>query len=673
MKSINKLFDFKPLFKLKPLSELAYNIWTTWDDDACNLFNRINPAIYKRYNHNPVKLLQLTSAERFNEISRDDSFLEHLNSVYNKFKLYMAKKKFNNELTVAFLAMEYGLHESLPTYSGGLGILSGDHLKAASDLGLSLFGFGLLYRYGYFTQEIDINGKQKEKYEENDWSSKPVSKVKDAAGNDLILTITLNGDKVFLKVWQLDVGNIILYLLDSNLENNSEKYRKITDHLYVSDREMRFLQELTLAFGAFELIRRFNINPSVYHLNEGHSVLIIIKRLEKLIKKDNLTFEQAREVINESTVFTTHTPVPAGNENFTMELVRKYLTDVLKGFEMDFDRFSKFASIPNNNNFSFSALAIRFSKYINGVSELHSKVSKDIWKSIFPELTADQIPIHAITNGVHIGTWVNPQISKLFEKYPDFISAPDDELWKIHQDSKKRLIEFILESTSCNEVLNTEHLTVGFARRFATYKRATLILEDKQRLLTLLNHPTKPVHFVFAGKAHPADDEGKSFIKELIDFAREHNVENKFVFIKNYNMNVARYLVQGVDVWLNNPIKPKEASGTSGMKAGMNGVLNFSVLDGWWPECYTQDNGWAITAGENILDPLLSNRLEANEIYDILEKEIIPLYYSQNDNGLSKEWILKMKYSIQDVTTQFNMNRVIQDYINDFYLHCSRK
>ena len=493
----------------------------------------------------------------------------------------MAKKKFNNELTVAFLAMEYGLHESLPIYSGGLGILSGDHLKAASDLRLSLFGFGLLYRYGYFTQEIDINGKQKEKYEENDWSSKPVSKVKDASGNDLILTITIN--------------------------------------------------------------------------------------------EDNLTFEQAGEVINESTVFTTHTPVPAGNENFTMELVKKYLTDVLKGFGMDFDRFSKFASIPNNNNFSLSALAIRFSKYITGVSELHSKVSKDIWKLIFPELTANQIPIHAITNGVHIGTWFNAQISKLFEKYPDFVSAQDDELWKIHQDSKKKLIEFICESTGCNEFLNTEHLIVGFARRFATYKRATLILEDKQRLLTLLNQSAKSVHFVFAGKAHPADDEGKSFIKELIDFAREHNVENKFIFIKNYNMNVARYLVQGVDIWLNNPIKTKEACGTSGMKAGMNGVLNFSVLDGWWPECYTQDNGWAITAGENIPDPLLRNRFEANEIYDIPEKEIVPLYYAQNNNGLSKGWILRMKYSIQDVTTQFNMNRVMQDYINDFYLHCSRK
>ena len=706
-----KKFYVRPTLpeQLKPLEELAQNVWSTWDVDAYRLFSRIDPVLFRQFNHNPVKLLQQVNEERLLELAQEDGFLNEMQSVNIKFLAYKnfegyfvdeneQKTNFDRDSTIAYFSMEYGLHESLPIYSGGLGILSGDHIKAASDLNLPLIGFGLLYRYGYFFQSIDVDGMQKEIYEENEWYSKPVKKITDDSGKEMILTIRIRNESIFMKVWKIDVGTVPIYLLDTNININNEKNQHITDHLYIADREMRLLQEIVLAYGSVELMKKLKISPKIYHLNEGHSAFLIVKRFKELILNEGYSFEQAHKIIRASTVFTTHTPVPAGNEKYHMDLVRSFLESDIQAIGKDFNQFAEQGKVEGSEDFWLPALAIRFSKYINGVSVLHSKVSKEMWHSIYPDLVETEMPIRAITNGVHIQSWLGRSITRLFDRYigPDYrhmgekrsiwknvLSIPELEIWEAHQQRKEQLISFIRNQvqkslsfqsgnfgnrTSIQHILNHTTLTVGFARRFATYKRANLILKDKDRLLKLLKNEKQPIQFIFAGKAHPADDKGKAMIKEIIDFARKHEVEDRFLFIENYDMNVARHLVQGVDVWLNNPIKPLEASGTSGMKAGMNGVLNLSVLDGWWPECYKSGNGWAITAGEAIADENIRDQLEANQIYELLENEIAPLYYQQDKNGVPKEWVKLMKQSIFDVGLGFNIHRMLRDYIDHFYL-----
>ncbi|MCD4820277.1 MAG: alpha-glucan family phosphorylase [Candidatus Cloacimonetes bacterium] len=694
--------------ELQPLMKLSQNIWSTWDMGAYLLFSRIEPVLFRKYNHNPVKLLQKISEKRLLELSKENGFLNEMHSVYEKFLSYKQfqghydkdgeKVPFPHDSIIAYFSMEYGLHESLPIYSGGLGVLSGDHIKSASDFNLPLIGFGLLYRYGYFMQKINIDGMQEEIYEQNEWFSKPVEKVKDKSDNELIISIQINNEDIYLKAWQVEVGNVLIYLLDSNINLNNEYNRQITDHLYDSNREMRILQEIVLAYGSIELMKKLNIKPKVYHLNEGHSAFLIVKRLEKLINEDKFSFEQAKELIRCSTVFTTHTPVPAGNEKFEMNLVKKYISSEIHKIGQNVDEFLNYGKVTGSQDFWLPALAIRFSKFINGVSKLHSTVSREMWHSIYPDIIEDEMPIKAITNGVHITTWLSRTITRLFDRYlgkdylhtaenktiwENVLSIPDLEIWEAHQQRKEQLISFIRnrlqESISFQgsrygdqvripHVLNQNYLTIGFARRFATYKRADLIIKDEERLLQILRNERRPVQFIFAGKAHPADNKGKAMIKKLIKFARENKVEDRFIFLENYDINVARHLVQGVDVWLNNPIKPLEASGTSGMKAGMNGVVNLSVLDGWWPECYKPENGWVIKAGENIADEELRDKLEANEIYDLIENEIAPLYYRTDKNGVPREWVQKMKYSIYDVGLGFNTHRMLRDYIDEFYI-----
>ena len=691
--------------ELAPLMELAQNLWSTWDPDAFQLFSRIAPLLFRKYDHNPLKLLQEVSTARLEELSNNQGFMHEMNAVYLKFTLYQNyegffvdasghKQSYPDDVHVAYFSMEYGLHESLPVYSGGLGILSGDHLKAASDLGIPLTGFGLLYRYGYFNQRISLDGLQQEEYIENEWYSKPIEKVKNADGTDLVFSIMLRGEKIFLKAWIAHVGKVPLYLLDTNLEQNKPHFRTITDHLYVADREMRILQEIVLAFGGMQLMQAIKLEPSVYHLNEGHSAFLIIKRLRKLVSEDGFSFDEAMDIIRTSSVFTTHTPVPAGNEGFDMRLVRFYLEEDIAACGMGFDEFSQFAVIPGSDLFNMSVLAIRFSTHINGVSKLHSAVSKEMWHPIYPALYEDEMPISAITNGVHVQSWLSRQMARLFDRYlgndylhkaenpavwANVMSIPEIEVWEAHRQRKEQLISFVRQRLQnslayrgdtyrVNTVLNPDYLLVGFARRFATYKRGALILRDKKRLLKLIRSESRPVQFIFAGKAHPADEKGKAMIKAIIDFAKEERIEHRFVFLENYDINIGRHLVQGVDVWLNNPIKPNEASGTSGMKAGMNGALNLSVLDGWWPECYTPENGWAIQAGEGIDNADVRDTLESNEIYDLLENEVARLYYDQDRNGLPRKWIQKMKHSIHDVGREFNMHRMLRQYLNRFYL-----
>ncbi|MCF7857726.1 MAG: alpha-glucan family phosphorylase [Candidatus Cloacimonetes bacterium] len=705
-----KDFYIKPKLpeNLQPLLELAENLWSTWNPDAYRLFSRISPTLFREFNHNPIKLIQKAPQEKFEKLAQESGFLNELDMVYKQFKAYQnyegyylqneSRKKFPAEFNIAYFSMEFGLHESLPIYSGGLGILSGDHLKAASDMGMPLTGFGLLYRYGYFNQNIDMNGNQTESYTENEWYSKPIKKVVDENDKDLIIIIKIRGEEISLKAWVIKVGKVSLYLLDSNLVVNKLQHRKITDYLYVSDRETRLLQEIVLAFGSLELIKKLQIEPTVYHLNEGHSAFLIVKRLQELMNDKGLSFEEAREVIRLSTAFTTHTPVPAGNESFDIKLVEYYLADVINSTKITFEQFKEYARIEHDKDFSLSVLAIKFAKHINGVSELHSLVSKQMWHPIFPNIYEDEMPINAITNGVHIPSWISRQMSKLLDRYigsdyehnadqdtiwDSVLSIPDIEIWEAHQQRKQQMITFIRKrlhnslmyksskfasSEKIKNVLSSNKLIIGFARRFATYKRANLILADKERLLKLIQDPERPIQFVFAGKAHPADELGKAMIKEIIDFAKAHQVESSFVFIEDYDMNVARHFVQGVDIWLNNPINPKEASGTSGMKAGINGIPNLSILDGWWPECYNSNNGWSITAGATKNVPQIRDTLDANEIYDILEYEIAPIYYNRNKNRIPSQWIGIMKNSIHDVGKQFNIHRMLRDYLVKSYL-----
>lgn len=691
---------------LEPVLEIAQNLWSTWNQDAYKLFSRIDSALFRKYNHNPLKLLHEVQSERLLELSQSSGFITELTSVYKKFQNYIKyegyfldenkqKQKFDPDFHIAYFSMEFGIHESLPIYSGGLGILSGDHLKASSDLAIPLTAFGLLYRFGYFNQKINLDGRQLEIYSENDWYSKPIEKVKDAEGNDLLIKIRLENEQLFLKVWLTKVGKVNLYLLDSNLKENPNHLRHITDHLYVSDRKTRLQQEIVLAYGGIELMEKLDFHPSVFHLNEGHSAFLILKRLQKLINEEKFSFEEAKNIVRASTVFTTHTPVPAGNEEFDSQLVKNFVEQDVLSFGYSFEEFSKFAKMPDNNNFSLSAFAIRFAKYINGVSILHSEVSREMWHSIYPNLYEEEFPISAITNGVHVQTWLSRQMTRIFDRYMGtgyqhmaenkdvwkiVKSVPDVEIWNAHNQRKSQLITFVrqrlqdslsyrgVSAQKVNTVLNPDHLLIGFARRFASYKRGALILKDKQRLLKLLRNDKKPVQFIFAGKAHPADEKGKAVIKSLIDFGKENGLDHRFVFLENYDINVARHLVQGVDIWLNNPIKPMEASGTSGMKAAMNGAINLSVLDGWWPEAFNKQNGWSITAGDNISDPQIRDTLEANEIYELLENEIINLYYDQDKNGLPLSWIKFMKNSISDVGSDFNMHRVLREYLNNFYL-----
>lgn len=694
---------------LSRLLDLAYNVWTTWDKDAYDLFSRIDPMLYRKCEHNPVKLLSEISNARLEELSKDSGFLYELNKVHSDYMDYLSfndtdfmykdrKWTVEHDKKCAYMCMEYGLHESIPIYSGGLGILAGDYLKAASDQAIPLTAFGLLYKYGYFSQKIKPDGMQEECYKIIDWETKPVTVVKNNDGNDLILKIDINSQDVYLKVWKINVGKIELYLLDTDIKQNPINIRSITHLLYEADRDKRILQEIVLAYGSMKLMDEINFKPTIYHLNEGHSAFIILELLRKYIKEEKFTFDQAKELIRASTIFTTHTPVVEGNEHFSKKLVEKYLKDKIIDAGFTLQEFDNLASIEGDTqNFWLPALAIRFSKYVNGVSKLHAHVSRGMWHKLYPNLYQSEVPITHITNGVHLQTWMSKQLTVIFNRYvgPEYLHAsekksvwnnvlyiPDNEIWEAHQQRKEQMISFIrnrirqieqergIVSSDNNkkQILHNKYLTIGFARRFAQYKRANLLLNNPQRLINILTNKDRPVQFIFAGKAHPADIEGKKLIRNLVDFAKQNNLEDRFVFIEDYDMNVARHIVQGCDVWLNNPIKPMEASGTSGMKAGINGVLNLSVLDGWWPECYDEKNGWAINASDFYSDYNTAQNMEAEQIYDLIEHQVAKIYYERDQANYPLQWVSFMKRSIYTVGMGFNMHRMLDEYTKKFYL-----
>ena len=704
---------FKDLFiypkypdNLKPLFKLAYNLWCTWSYDAVNLFYRIDARRFREMNHNPVKLLLNLPSERIEELANDSGFLFEMERVWEKCQQYMGYQRTQNEenpmtlapdQAVAYFSMEFGLHECIPVYGGGLGILAGDFLKAASDLSMPFIGVGLIYRYGYFTQKINMHGMQEEQFEEFDNHQIPMHLIRDEHGGEHRIEMSIGRTPLTIRLWRINVGKIPLILLDTDLEENAPELRDITDELYVTDREKRLQQEFVLGVGGALALRSLNIAPQIYHINEGHSALLVLARLRELMSEKGFSYDEAKALIRASSVFTTHTPVIAGNESFDIELVKKYIEPEAEALGLSFDFLAQEGCVGGDKQvFWMPAFAIRFSRYINGVSKLHGDVSRSMWADLFPSHPVAEIPIDSVTNGVH-SHWLSEPFTELLTRYigPDFVhqtglseswnqlnDIPDEQIWDAHHKSKHNLITFVrnkllndlakrgyihAKSLNVGRLLSADRLTIVFARRFAKYKRPTLLLTDPERLKAILSNPERPVQLIFAGKAHPADTYGKDMIKSVIDFARENDLEDRVLFLENYDINVARHLAWGADVWLNNPIRPMEASGTSGMKAAINGVLNLSVPDGWWPEVYNGDNGWSITAGQFYEHSELKEQAEANQIYDLLEKEITAYFYDRNESGIPETWVRMMKESICTANRFVNMNRVLIDYQNLFY------
>ena len=696
---------------LLPLVDLARNLVFSWNWEAVQLFIRLNPVLWEKSYQNPILMLgSLTQAE-LEAASWDESFVANVRRVHEDFTRYMKAPGWFREthgaekdFLAAYFSSEFGIDEGLPIYSGGLGVLSGDHLKSASDLGLPLVGVGLLYQKGYFRQHLNLDGWQQELYPDNDWFNMPVALEFDPEGKPLTIDVPMGGEKVKARIWCVQVGRTPLYLLDSNVRDNSPRMREITSTLYGGDREMRIRQEILLGVGGVRALRALGLSPTVYHMNEGHSAFLAIERIRTLMAEHGISFAEAREQVVSSNVFTTHTPVPAGNEVFSTELVRKYLQPVAEELKLPWQEFLGLGQMASSRSpdFGLTVLALRMAAFTNGVSRLHAETSRRMWRDLWPNLPEYEIPIRSITNGIHTRTWLSHEMGELFLRYmgPRFGEKPADpsvweridaipagELWRIHETRRERLVFFARKrlkgqlqrqgagpaaQRAAEEVLSPEALTIGFSRRFATYKRAGLLFRQPERLIRLLTDPARPVQILFAGKAHPQDHPAKEIIKSVIHFASDPRLHGRLVFIEDYDINVARYLVQGVDIWLNTPRRPHEASGTSGMKAAANGALNVSVLDGWWCEGHALDTGWAIGSGEVYGDSEEQDQIECEVLFNLLEQEIIPLFYERDKAGLPREWISMMKSSMRKLGARFNTHRMVQEYTETCYLPAHR-
>lgn len=693
--------------ELAALQRVAYNLWWCWEPDATNLFRRLDPDLWKSTRHNPVEMLGILQQTTLEALKNDEGFMAHLRLVDEKLSDYLQAKTWFQKtcngasgMKLAYFSMEYGLHESLPVYSGGLGILAGDHLKSASDLGLPLVGVGLLYRQGYFRQYLNNEGWQQEYYPENDFYNLPLTLERDENGAPHVFELSFGPRRFKVHIWRVQVGRVPLYLLDTNLEENSPEDRLITAQLYFGDKEMRMIQEILLGIGGIRALRMLGIIPNVCHMNEGHAAFLALERIRLLMEKRGIRFNEAREIVSAGNIFTTHTPVEAGIDHFAPELLDKFFTGYIPSLGISHDEFIGLGrQNPKNRQESFcmAVLALKLAGHANGVSQLHGEVSRRMWKNLWPELPEEQLPLASITNGVHTRTWMSNHMASLLIRYLGtrwlddptdhgvwrrIAKIPDAELWRTRQSCREKLVDFARkrlkeqlikvgattkEIATAEEVLDPEVLTIGFARRFATYKRGTLLLRDLDRLAALLNNPAMPVQFIFAGKAHPQDQEGKELIRQIVQAAQQERFRHRIVFIEDYDMEVARHLVQGVDVWLNTPLRPMEASGTSGMKVAFNGGLNLSVLDGWWCEGYQGNNGWAIGKGEVYEDIEYQNQVEGRALYDLLEKEVIPHFYDQGSDGVPRAWIATMKASLQSLCPVFSTDRMVQEYTGHSY------
>ncbi len=690
---------------VKKLEEIARNIWWVWNSDAKNMFRTINAEAWKEAGSNPIRLLNILTHEELTALGNDAAFVRKLDGIYERFTQYM-NTPFNTEKpSVAYFSMEYGLTEILKIYSGGLGVLAGDYLKEASDCAINMTAIGFLYRYGYFTQSLSVDGQQVAVYEPQNFNSLPIEQVKDANDNSLVVEVPYPDRKVYAYLWKVSVGRIKLYLLDTDNDMNSEFDRPITHQLYGGDWEHRLKQEIMLGIGGILALQKLGIEKQVYHCNEGHAALINVQRLVDYMAA-GLTHNQALEVVRASSLYTVHTPVPAGHDSFTEELFMKYMSAYPAKLQISWDEFIDMGrEHPENKEekFSMSVFACNTSQEVNGVSWLHGKVSQEmfnpIWKGYFPQ----ELHVNYVTNGVHLPTWTASEWKKVYEKYfsPEFYNdqsnpkiwqavyqIPDQVIWDTRMFLKNRLVNFIKEQFEDNwfknqgdpsrivsilDSINPNALIIGFGRRFATYKRAHLLFTDLERLERIVNNPQKPVQFLFTGKAHPADGGGQNLIKRIVEISRMPQFLGKIIFLENYDMRLAKRLISGVDIWLNTPTRPLEASGTSGEKAQMNGVLNFSVLDGWWLEGYVKGAGWALTDKRTYENQEHQDQLDAATIYSMLENEIIPLYYAKNTKGFATEWIQFIKNSIAQINPRFTTKRMIDDYLNKFYFKLAKR
>lgn len=698
---------------LNPLKEIAYNMWYSWNWEAVKLFITLDPEYWEKSYQSPINMLCMLPLQKLEEAAQNQDFLSQMNRVYESFQNYLKEKtwfekKFGEKKKpfMAYFSCEYGIDEGLPLYSGGLGILAGDHIKSASDLGIPLMGVGLLYRQGYFRQYLNADGWQMENYPENNRHKMPLRLESDKEGNPLLIDLSDVNIPAAFQIWRVEVGRSSLYLLDSNIPSNPPEHRLITMQLYGGDRDMRIRQEILLGIGGLRALRALGLPPTMCHINEGHAAFLMLERLRYHMQEEGLSLKEAFEVCWASNIFTTHTPVPAGNERFDPQIVQKYLGGYVEKMGFNWNDFLTLGrEDPHNQeeDFCMTVLALKLAAHSNGVSKLHGEVSRKMWKNLWPDLPEESVPINSITNGIHTRSWVSHEHAALFQKYlgSAFVDEPmnseiwkkvddipDAELWKLRELRRGKLVAFVRkrlrmqftnrrlspsEINLADEALDPKALTIGFARRFAAYKRSDLLLREPERLAKMFLNSAKPVQLIIAGKAHPADNLGKELIKQLIHFVRDERFRQKIVFLEDYDINVARYMVQGVDVWLNTPRRPMEASGTSGMKAAVNGALNLSVLDGWWPEGYAIGTGWAIGRGEVYDDYDYQDAVEGHLLYDSLERDVIPLFYKRDADGLPREWIENMKTTLKKLGFAFCSHRMVAEYTEQFYLNADKR
>lgn len=688
------------------LDVLSRNLWWSWQRDAVELFRRIDPLLWRESKGNPLYFSTLVPQERFEEIARDESFLAHQARVKARFESMLqapvdaSSAVFGDKGTIAYFSMEFGIHESLPLFAGGLGILAGDHLKSASDMRVPLTGVGLFYRQGYFHQSLDYDGYQQEAYPRTDMYSIPLERALDPQGNEVRISVSGPDGEIHAMVWKLNIGRIPLYLLDANIRENPPEIRDITSSLYTGDQKKRLAQEILLGIGGMRALTAMGIFPTVCHMNEGHCAFASLERLALFMSSLNIDIKTALEIVPRTTVFTTHTPVAAGHDEFPLFMVKPYLIPFQETLQTPVEEMLSWGQLitaSSDQPFSMFVLGRRMSQYCNGVSKLHGKVARRMWMDIWPGVSESEIPITHVTNGVHIPTWISHENALLFERYigPDwhmdvqhadifrrFDQIYDEELWRAHDMNRSRLIRTCREMMitqyqrrhapmarmkDAESVLEQDVLTIAFARRFASYKRAYLILQEPERFEDILNSKTHPVQFIFSGKAHPRDTEGKDLIRRLIEFSRRSSVRRRIVFLEDYDIHIARHLVQGADVWLNTPRRPFEACGTSGIKAAINGVLNVSILDGWWDEGYSEACGWQIGNRNDQTDPGYQDLLDSRSLYNVLENEVIPCFYERSKGGIPVNWIHMMKASMKMAMRQFSSQRMVGDYQENFY------
>jgi starch phosphorylase len=699
---------------LLPLLEIARNLRWSWDHGAIQLFLRLDRDLWESCGHNPVLFLGTVDQRILHKAAADGSFLAHMAGVAEALKRYLSgegswyrREHGKKELQVAYFSAEFGITECLSIFAGGLGVLAGDHLKAASDLGVPLVGVGLLYQQGYFRQHLNASGWQKEVYEENDFHNLPISPLPEAK-----IQVDFPDRQVAAQVWSANVGRLKLFLLDTNIAENSPEDRQITHQLYGGNIEMRLKQEIVLGIGGYRALEAMGLKPSVYHMNEGHSAFLGLERLVRIMETEHISFKEARELGSASLIFTTHTPVPAGHDYFSPELMNRYFGRYLQRLGISLEELMALGRVDPMNHvedFCMTVLALRLACFSNGVSKLHGEVSRSMWNDLWKDLPECEVPIGHVTNGVHFRSWISFEMNQLYDRYlgPDWREEPADaklwaraesipatELWRTHERRREQLVSYARRRLhdqlvhrgapravveEADEVLSPDALTIGFARRFASYKRANLLIRNPERLAKILNHAARPVQIVYAGKAHPQDDTGKRIIQEIAELAKRPEFRRKIVFLENYDPVVARYMVQGCDVWLNTPLRPQEASGTSGMKAQVNGVLNLSTLDGWWDEAWQigiergVEIGWAIGRGEVYSDVSQQDDIEAEALYDTLESEIVPAFYERRADGLPRKWIAYMKSSIAALCPQFNMHRMVKQYTNEYYVTAHKR